>query len=102
MRIIIELDNNYDVNAVSQFLKILSPESVSIQTSPIKRSSIELESFFNFVGNRKIEENIGENTDFKHYQASGKKHEKLLNFVKQHRIKVDRILIPNRDERNAR
>ena len=46
--------------------------------------------------------NVGESEDFARRQDLGQKHERLLSFLKKHRVKVDCILIPNREERNRR
>jgi hypothetical protein len=46
--------------------------------------------------------NVDEDEDFARRQDLGQKHERLLSFLKKHRVKVDCILIPNREERNAR
>lgn len=46
--------------------------------------------------------NVVKDEDFARHQDLRQKHEKLLNFIKKHRVKVDCISIPNREERNAR
>jgi len=46
--------------------------------------------------------NVGEDEDFARHQDLGRECEKLLDFVEKHRVKVDCISIPNREERNAR
>lgn len=46
--------------------------------------------------------NVGEDEDFARHQDLGRECKELLDFVEKHRVKVDCISIPNRDERNAR
>ena len=85
-QLVLEIKDNKDLDVI---LRVLEKFGVSVK--PVKPSKVEKQETINIPQTNPLKELSWE-----------EKVNDLFQFVKSHPIKVDKLNIPSRDERNAR